>query len=123
MHKQYNPKYRKLSIPFSSTSFSNLGWVKINFNNFEFSSQYMPQTCRISCKLHIDQVERGSYWFLALVHITQTFRVIAGRLVIQWNLIIKRSDITKPSYNKVIWLVPALCISLFSYPDIMRNLI
>ena len=28
--------------------------------------------------------------------------------VIQWNLVIKRSDITKPSYNKVILLVPAL---------------
>ena len=25
--------------------------------------------------------------------------------VIQWNLVIKRSDITKPSYNKVILLV------------------
>ena len=43
--------------------------------------------------------------------------------VIQWNLVIKRSDITKPSYNKVILLVPALSISLFLYPDIMRNLI
>ena len=31
--------------------------------------------------------------------------------VIQWNLVIKRSDITKPSYNKVILLVPALYIS------------
>ena len=34
-------------------------------------------------------------------------------IVIQWNLVIKRSDITKPSYNKVILLVPALYISLF----------
>ena len=42
---------------------------------------------------------------------------------VQWNLVIKRSDITKPSYNKVILLVPALHISLFFYPDIMRNLI
>ena len=45
---------------------------------------------------------------------------------IQWNLVIKRSDITKPSYNKVILLVPALYISLFFYPevpDITRNLI
>ena len=42
---------------------------------------------------------------------------------IQWNLVIKRSDITKPSYNKVILLVPALYISLFFHPDIMRNLI
>ena len=36
---------------------------------------------------------------------------------IQWNLVIKMSDITKPSYNKVILLVPALYISLFFYPD------
>ena len=35
----------------------------------------------------------------------------------------KESDITKPSYNKVILLVPTLYISLFFYPDIMRNLI
>ena len=28
--------------------------------------------------------------------------------IVQWNLVIKRSDITKPSYNKVILLVPAL---------------
>ena len=40
--------------------------------------------------------------------------------IIQWNLVIKRSDITKPSYNKVILLVPALYISLFFYPDITR---
>ena len=33
--------------------------------------------------------------------------------IIQRNLAIKRSDITKPSYNKVILLVPALYISLF----------
>ena len=44
-------------------------------------------------------------------------------LWVQSNLVIKRSDITKPSYNKVILLVPALYISLFFYPDIMRNLI
>ena len=44
-------------------------------------------------------------------------------MYIQWNLVIKRSDITKPSYNKVILLVPALYSSLFFYPDIMRNLI
>ena len=48
---------------------------------------------------------------------------ISDLYIIQWNLIIKRSDITKPSYNKVILLVPALYISLFFYPDIMRNLI
>ena len=43
--------------------------------------------------------------------------------VVQWNLVIKRSDITKPSYNKVNLLVPILYISLSFYPDIMRNLI
>ena len=46
--------------------------------------------------------------------------VLRQRLIlIQWNLVIKRSDITKPSYNnlKVILLVPALYISLFLYPD------
>ena len=42
---------------------------------------------------------------------------------VQWNLVIKRSDTTKPSYNKVILLVPPLYISLFFHPDIMRNLI
>ena len=42
---------------------------------------------------------------------------------IQWNLVIKRSDIIIPSYNKVILLVPAFYISLCFYPDIMRNLI
>ena len=44
---------------------------------------------------------------------------------IQWNLIIKSSDITKP-YNKVILPVSALYISLFVFffnPDVMRNLI
>ena len=44
-------------------------------------------------------------------------------VIILWNLVIKRSDITKPSYNKVILLVPAFYISLFFYPDITRNLI
>ena len=37
------------------------------------------------------------------------------RNVVQWNLVIKRSDITKPSNNKVILLVPALYISLLFY--------
>ena len=39
--------------------------------------------------------------------------VLCNFLKVQWNLIIKRSDISKPSYNKVILLVPALYISLF----------
>ena len=42
-------------------------------------------------------------------------------LQIQWNLVIKKSDITKPSYNKVILLVPALYISLVFYPDIYEK--
>ena len=41
----------------------------------------------------------------------------SSNLMIQWNLVIKRSDITKPSYNKVILLVPALYISLFFDPE------
>ena len=52
-----------------------------------------------------------------------TFEIMLQMFGLQWNLIIKRSDITKPFYNKVILLVPALYISLFFYPDIMRNLI
>ena len=42
-------------------------------------------------------------------------------VLVQWNLVIKRSDITKPSYNKVILLVPALYFVF--YHDITRNLI
>ena len=49
--------------------------------------------------------------------------LMSSLILLQWNLIIKRSGITKPSYNKVILQVPALYISLFVYPDIMRNLI
>ena len=48
---------------------------------------------------------------------TKIFQDAKFSLEIQWNLVIKRSDITKPSYNKVILLVPALYISLFFYPD------
>ena len=39
-------------------------------------------------------------------------------LQLQWNLVIKRSHITKPCYNKVILLVP----SLYN-PDVIRNLL
>ena len=47
------------------------------------------------------------------------------KMEIQWNLVIKRLDITKPSYNKVILVVPALYISSLFYrynekPDITR---
>ena len=35
------------------------------------------------------------------------------RIIVQWNLVITRSDITKFSYNEVILLVPALYISVF----------
>ena len=44
------------------------------------------------------------------------FSALIAFLDVQWNLVIKRSDITKRSYNKkmkVILLVPALSISLF----------
>ena len=50
-------------------------------------------------------------------------KVTKIKACIQWNLDIKRSDITKPSYNKVNLLVPALYIPLFFHPDIRRNLI
>ena len=40
---------------------------------------------------------------------------MASKMGKQWNLIIKRSDITKPSNNKVILLVPAI-MSLFFLP-------
>ena len=42
---------------------------------------------------------------------------------IQWNLVLEMSDITKPSYNKVILVVPALYNSFFVYPDITGNMI
>ena len=51
--------------------------------------------------------------------LTSSFSNFPENSVIQWNLIIKRSDKTKPSYNKV----PTLYISLMFNPDIMRNLI
>ena len=49
------------------------------------------------------------------------FRACVESILLQWNLVIMRSDITKSSYNKVSLLVPALYISLFFCPDIMRN--
>ena len=55
-----------------------------------------------------------------LLHINTMSLSIVMKQEIQWNLVIKRSDITKPSYNKVILLVPALYISLIFYPDITR---
>ena len=44
---------------------------------------------------------------------------------VQWNLVIKRSDITKPSYNKVILLVSALYSSFdfFFHSGYNENLI
>ena len=54
---------------------------------------------------------------------TKKITLYCLEFVIQWNLVIKRSDITKPSYNKIILLVPALYIPLFFYPDMMRTLI
>ena len=58
-----------------------------------------------------------------LIHPLMCMYVLKMRctILVQWNLVIKRSDITKPSYNTVILLVPALYISEFFYPDIMRN--
>ena len=39
---------------------------------------------------------------------------IVTKRVYSQNLVIKRSDITKPCYNKVILLVPALCVCFLS---------
>ena len=41
---------------------------------------------------------------------------------VQWNLVTKRSDTTKPSHNKVTLLAPAPHVSLFLYSDIIRSL-
>ena len=38
--------------------------------------------------------------------------IVLQNKIIQWNVAIKWSDITNPSYKKVILLVPALYISL-----------
>ena len=67
-----------------------------------------------------NEVLIGTMKITLLYQVSHYIRV--KKLEIQWNLIIKRSDITKPSYKKVILLVPILYISLFFYPD-MRNLI
>ena len=46
--------------------------------------------------------------------------LLAERLVIQWTLVIKNTDITKSQYNKVIFVVPKFkisnCILLFLQP-------
>ena len=39
--------------------------------------------------------------------------VIYKQIQLQWNRVIKRSHVTKPSYNKLMLLVPALYTSLF----------
>ena len=39
--------------------------------------------------------------------------------IIQWSLLITSLGMTQPSYNKVIFLVPAPCIHLF--PDIKKK--
>ena len=39
-----------------------------------------------------------------------SFKSANTKYYVQWNLVIKRSKITKPSYNKVVLLVPALYI-------------
>ena len=69
---------------------------------------------------HIWRYHPRTYWRRKYTKTTKKHKSI--NYEVQWNLVIKRSDITKPSYNKVILLVPALYISLFVYPDITRNL-
>ena len=70
--------------------------------------------CQIHVPLEAMEVPMGEF---------RGHRLNSLSCVVQWNLVIKRSDITKPSYNKVILLVPALYIYFFFNPDIMRNLI
>ena len=41
---------------------------------------------------------------------------ILSFILIQWKLVTKRSDITKPSYHKVIMVAPDLYIFFFSLP-------
>ena len=69
---------------------------------------------------HMQIYHPRTYWRRKYTKTTKKHKSI--NYEVQWNLVIKRSDITKPSYNKVILLVPALYISLFVYPDITRNL-
>ena len=46
---------------------------------------------------------------------------ILSFILIQWKLVTKRSDITKPSYNTVILLVPAFYITLLFYSDLNKK--
>ena len=57
-------------------------------------------------------VDTSSPPMVALRHACNENNCETKRL--HWNLVIKRSDITKPSYSKVILLVPALYICFFT---------
>ena len=85
------------------------------------SAQYISLTVPV---VQLQAQSVSSYFRLKLnwVLTEYVYAYSITEILLQWNLVIKRSDITKPSYNKVILLGPALYISLF-YPDIMRNLI
>ena len=63
----------------------------------------------------------ASVWWKVTVNVVRivgqrSFTTPPINWVLQWNLVIKRSDITKPSYNKVILLVPALYIFFVFLP-------
>ena len=84
-----------------------------------FSTPALTWWCFLtSASMDPDKMKKKCMFTAVMLEI----RIHVCRNMVQWNLVIKRSDITKPSYNKVILLVPALYISLFFYPD-MRNLI
>ena len=57
----------------------------------------------------------GRYPFYFCLFVLGMMEVMTCWFRVQWNLVMKRSDITKCSYDKVILLVPALYISLFFF--------
>ena len=80
-------------------------------------------TRKVECLLEFDCVFwQWSFWrsfslkrkpLLHVIHIHVQSNLIHLAMSVQWNLAIKSSDITKPSYNKVIILVPALLYRIF----------
>ena len=84
---------------------SQLIWVRLGWNFHRwFSIQKQVNWCTI---------DLFSLKFCTSQH---SYPVPLSYNNIQWNLVIKRSDIAKLSCNKVILLVPALYVSLFFLP-------
>ena len=91
----------------------------------------LPLMCWLSSVFE-DFVKKKMHIFITFIIIAQPvsgywswvwYFLLVWKLV-QWNLVIKRPDITKPSSNKVILLVPPLYIFVFSpwyeKPDINK---